>query len=890
MDCNIDEPVIGIDLGTRNSCISICKNKRCEIIDDGFGNTTIPSIVAFHGSLKISGHTALSMKDIDPKNTIYDIKRIIGRSYDDPVIEEQKKIVTYSMIKGDNNNIIVELNSPDGRINGKIRYHPEEICAYILREIKRLAEKYLSKTVSKAVITVPAYFNDSQRQATLDAAEIAGLDVIKIINEPTAAALAYGIGMKEWKKTEGLKVVVFDFGAGTLDVSVMNIEEGMFETKAIVGNSHLGGEDIDKCLMDYCILKFEEINNLNAYYDERNLLRLKQSVESAKKILSQNETAYVRIEDFYGGINMQIKITRSKLNELCNPIFLMCMKCLTDSLESSGLGKHEIDEVILVGGSTKIPKISEMILEYFKGTKMNRLTCSMNPDHVVSMGASMYGYIMTNKDSPLSNDIVLTDITPLSLGIETMQNEMSVIIPRNTVIPTTKKKNFTTDTDYQDSVAIKIYEGERKLTKHNKLLGIFELFGFEKQLKGHPVIEVQFHVDVNGILSVSAREKKSDAYNSITLTSSSGAKGRLSRRVIDDIIKEAEANEEMDRKQANKLATKHKLQSICDAIQVNLKDGGFVKTVTDLKIIKKDLKSCLSLLSKSFEEIKHVDLLKKLEYMSKKYAPMIIISNKEDMDFVEMEKDNINAAEIHGDDDTIVKEKFVRFEEEKGYNSISDIKNSISQMCKEIVSIVNSPISNFEEDDREFMMDYIDTVNIWLYTTTSRDYQEYMRKIDEINNITDKIMSKYDQEKIYENNNEISEYDELKLLCNTLRVSIESNSFSVNEKEMIELRSTISNTIKWLESHTNENPSVYRAIIENINDICNKIYHNMSTLPEFNDDSEDDIEMIDVYQNDVYTETIDKLIESMTIKEKQKDSVFIKMDFNIINSAESDCK
>jgi len=516
----VNDYVLGIDLGTRFSCVSIWRNKRFEIICDQFGNRTVPSVVAFYRSAKLVGHNALSMKEINPENTIYDIKRIIGRRMDDPVIEQIKKLISYDIVddESQHHNILVQLDKKDTTITHKRIYRPEEICAQILIEIKRMAFDYLKQEVVKAVITVPAYYNDAQRQATLDAAKIAGLDVLKIINEPTAAALAYGLGSKQWRKTSndkitrvGGNVIMYDLGAGTLDVSLMNISNGVFRTLAVGGNTNLGGEDIDYLVMNHILLEFRRQNRIkDLKISKLAQLKLKNSVENAKKILSTAEKAVVCVDDFYNGKKIYHVLTREIFEMINNELFIMCIKPLKDVLESAALTKDDIDDVVLVGGSTRIPKIQKLILEFFQGTNIKRLTTSLNPDEVVSAGASIYGYIMTHKEDPFSENLVLLDITPLSLGIETLQKQMTVIIPRNTVIPTRKTKVFSTDTDYQNMVSIKIFEGERKLTKNNFHVGTFDLTGFEKGPRGFPTIKITFHIDINGILQVTAHEKRSD--------------------------------------------------------------------------------------------------------------------------------------------------------------------------------------------------------------------------------------------------------------------------------------------------------------------------------------------------------------------------------------------
>ncbi|AYV85832.1 MAG: heat shock protein 70-like protein, partial [Satyrvirus sp.] len=648
---NIDDYIIGIDLGTQFSCVSVWRNKRFEIISDQFGNRTIPSVVAFYRSAKLVGYNALALKDVSPGSTIYDVKRIIGKRIDDPNMENIKKLISYKIIddESEHHNILVQLDQ-----KGKNIYKPEEICAYILIEIRKMASNYLNVDVTKAIITVPVYFNDAQRQATLDSAKIAGLEVLRIINEPTAAALAYGLGSKTFIKNKGGNVIVYDFGAGTLDISLMNINNGIFKTLAVGGCSHLGGHDIDYLVMDYVLSEFKKQNKIKELkISKLTQIKLKNSVENAKKILSTSEKAIVCVDDFFNGKKLYHVVTRNIFEIICNEIFIMCIRHLKDIFEDTGLAPSDINEVILVGGSTRIPKLQKLILDFFKGTNVKYLTMSLNPDEVVSAGASIYGYIMTHNEDPFSKNVVLLDITPLSLGVETLQKQMTVVIPRNTIIPTKKTKIFSTDTDYQDSVAIKIFEGERKLTKNNFHVGTFELCGFEKGPKGYPTIKITFHIDINGILQVTAHEKRSDVQNSIKITSTWGAKGRLSKSEIDNIILEAEKNEQIDTIYSLKIGLVHKINSICDSILINLKDDAYKLTNADKKKIRKDIKNNLKWLkenSKDFHNIDVEELEKRNQRLSKTYCPLIAQVNKNNDKFTDTGI-SLNAAEVYGDDE-----------------------------------------------------------------------------------------------------------------------------------------------------------------------------------------------------------------------------------------------
>lgn len=906
-DC-INDYVLGIDLGTRFSCVSIWRNKKLEIICDQFGNRTIPSVVTFYRSAKLVGHNALSMKEINPENTIYDIKRIIGKRMDDPVIEQIKKLISYEIIDDESeyHNIMVQLDKNDSNITHKKIYRPEEICAQILIEIKKMAHEYTKQDITKAVITVPAYFNDAQRQATLDAGKIAGLDVIKIINEPTAAALAYGLGSKRWKKSNGGNVIIYDLGAGTLDVSLMNISNGVFRTLAVSGNSCLGGEDIDYLVMNHILLEFKRQNKIkDLKINKLSQLKLKNSVENAKKILSTAEKAVVCVDDFYGGKKLYYVLVREHFELICNELFIMCIKPIKDVLESAGLTKDDIDDVILVGGSTRIPKIQALILDFFQNTNIKRLITSLNPDEVVSAGASIYGYIITHKEDPFSENLVLLDITPLSLGVETLQKQMTVIIPRNTVIPTKKTKIFSTDTDDQDMVTIKIFEGERKLTKNNFHVGTFDLSGFEKGPRGYPTIKITFHIDINGILNVTAHEKRSDVQNSIKITSTWGAKGRLSKDEIENIINEALSNNDIDTMYSLKIGLVHKISSICNAITVNLKDDAFNLTNADKKKIRIDIKQNLNWLkNKELSDLEIDELQKREKRLNKTYAPLIASVNKKNDNFKEATISS-NSAEIHGDDeDNEAVQQYEKIQlpndpSEYEKEEIKALKKTIFDLGKNILSVVNNPVSKFTNEDIIGMTDYIDSVYIWLFTTNATTTIEFVAKINEINKFTEEVMKKYEEKKVFDKNDNFTAKDELQLTCLTLNTSLKSNYFSLGEPDVEQLTKVINETMLWLVSHPNEDNTTYRDKINEISEVCNGIYHSMHKMKALenlvvdeeneSDEEEDTEENISEIPsgnriNEEIELLIDKLPDKLIRNKNQSDDVLLKIDMNKLNA------
>lgn len=869
------DTVIGIDLGTRNCCVSIWRNNRFEIIPDQFGNRTIPSVVSFYKSAKLVGYNALSMKEINPANTIYDIKRLIGRKITDPTIVQTKHLLTYSIIDDQtkHQNVMIQLDNSDGKLSHKLTYRPEELCAHILIEIKKNVAKSLNQDVSKAVITVPAYFNDAQRQATLDSAKIAGLDVLKIINEPTAAALSYGLGDRDWGGKGG-NVIVYDLGAGTLDISLMNIFDGSFRTLAVGGSSHLGGEDIDYTVMDHVIKQFKKQYHISdLVITKLAQLKLKNSVENAKKILSNSDKAVVCVDNFYDNKKLYYVLTKKVFETVCNNLFIMCLRPLAGVLESASVDKSEIDDVILVGGSSRIPKIQKMLLNFFKGTKIKKLTMTLNPDEVVSTGAAVYGYIMTHNEDPFSEKLILLDVTPLSLGVETLKKQMTVIIPRNSIIPTKKMKMFSTDTDNQDSVNIKIFEGERKLTKYNFHVGTFDLSGFEKGPSGHPKIRITFHVDINGILTVTAYEKRSCVKNCIEITSTWGAKGRLSGDEIQKMIIDAEKNECIDNMYSLKIGLMHNINSMCESILINLKNDAIIMNKPEKKKIRKNIVSLLKWTkSKEFSEFTVDELQSRYKILTKSYTPLIVQIAKQDTDFKEVNT-AVLGAEVHGDDENIDGEaefqQFTKPVDPLDYENeeIKIIKNTIMEMCQNILSVVTNPVSNIKPEDVEIFSDYIDSVRIWLFTTSSKTTIQFTSKIQEINNITDEILGKYQETTVFQKPSKFSSYDELKLTCNTLSMCIESNYFTLKKDHTQKLLEKINEIKKWIDINLEPVDSEVENKINEINELCNNIYVNNLHGELLKDNAFKDSDSESESESDSETEKVDILNKKNRINE-----------------------
>jgi molecular chaperone DnaK (HSP70) len=839
-----EEIIVGIDLGTTTSCVCYWKEGNCIVIPDEKGNKTIPSYVGYTNKSRYIGADAKNQSLLN-SNVYYEVKRLIGRKFVDQDVQKEKDLLSYEICEDKNTGNILLKSSLD-----KV-FTPEEISAAILSKLKLQASEFLKRKISKAIITIPARFTDSQRQATLDAAKIAGLECVRTIHEPTAAAMAYGLTNRKLKPNEILNIIVYDLGGGTLDVSIVEIStnshgDNIFTVIGSAGNTHLGGADFDAKLVSFSLRRFKMINKIDKFDDlpAISLQKLKQTCENAKKILSTKNKTYIAVKEFYNGLDLFFPITRNDFETICSDLILLCLKPVEDALESCGLSVDDINELILVGGMTRMPMIMSKLKLKFGLTPNN----SLNPDEAIAAGAAIQGFMLSAKNNPFSESVTLLDITPLSLGVETIGGIMDILIPRNTVIPYSVSKMYTTDSDYEKSVLIKIYEGERLMTSDNIFVGEFELSNIPPEPRGVPEIEVSFNVDINGIITVTAEESDTHEKSSIIVNTN---KGGLTKEQIENLVIEAselEARDEVERVTRLKF---YQIDDICSNIKINIGNKNFKLSKSDQEIIEIDIqKTIIWLKEKKYFDRTMDELNETLETLKKKYGVLIVRGRLDDDDNTinaSKCKTDANTTNIYDDEiDDDDKEKVIEMKEledlglygltDPEISELKELKKSLNDLCYSIFDIIENPLFIIEKEHKKELRDFIDDALLWICSHDKPTKVDYKAKIDEINDACDKILKFYEEKNTNIFEDEYSEIktklDELENLCLTIKVLIDSGTIPIKTLLLSELETKINNNLEniYNENFKDLSDDDLQKMIDEINLLSNNLFNKLQGL------------------------------------------------------------